>query len=295
MARFKIGDEVFVPNAFEWIWETAHTIINDVEELNGETVYICPVCRNNLASRSGIQLVDGTYKEHEIFPATKEGKAKCDEYISNYYYDGYCKGCSYDKIAGQVWKCTDCKHCKADEQTDLTKPRPMRCEFTGIIVSEYYNRSHSIEACSKFEPFRPQDIRDFCSWQQYDDYLKNCEFNKECIHHKKSAHKTCTYERYMDHELIRVPFVFSFNGRLVTNVKISRRRWIEQTFLLDGKLYCYSLEFKYELNRRGLPRKEDQPIYVSFPDRETNVNENYKEVIIDVKKGEIVGETGGKI
>ena len=99
----------------------------------------------------------------------------------------------------------------------------------------------------------------------------------------------------MDEELIKIPFSFVFHNREVTGVKITRRRWIEQSFLLDGKLHCYSVHFKYQLNKRGLPRKEDQPIFVSFPVDENDPNGYYKEVIVDIESGEIIGETGSKI
>lgn len=295
MARFKVGEYVFVPNAYEAIWKTTLSRIEEIETENNVDVYLCKVLRHNLAARSDPEYVNMPYQDYQVFPRTEQGKQQCDEYVSNYYYGGLCNGCKYEEIAGQIWKCTECEHCIADEVNDPTKPKPMRCEFTGIIVSEFYRQSHSVEACKKFSPFRPQHKRDFNSWEQYNDYLMNCEFNKNCIHHKESAWKTCTYEHYMDEELIKIPFSFVFHNREVTGVKITRRRWIEQSFLLDGKLHCYSVHFKYQLNKRGLPRKEDQPIFVSFPVDENDSNGSYKEVIIDIESGEMIGETGSKI
>ena len=73
---------------------------------------------------------------------------------------------------------------------------------------------------------------------------------------------------------------FVFKGRDVKAVRIRRKQWIEQNFLhLDeGIIECTGVDFVYERNKRGLPKKECYPLSEWF-------GENTK---VDLIKGEIV-------
>ena len=82
----------------------------------------------------------------------------------------------------------------------------------------------------------------------------------------------------MDFELVSVPIHFTYNGREVTSIKIPRRRWVNQDFLNDDILECSVIYFSYERNRRGLPKKECQPIFQSFEGMAK----------IDIKKGILI-------
>lgn len=265
MQRFNVGDLVFVPNAFEWVWEAYTTQIKEVMKEDNKIWYYADCTRNNLASQSsGYETIKCKFSEKEVFPHTQDGLNACKEYINNYYYSGKCKGCEYDNKSGTVYRCAMCSHCKDMGQKSPTESRPLKCELNNIVVGEFYNKGKSHEICRNFDPVLPQHVKEFVSWEHYDDILKNCEFNRECPLHKESCHKTCSYEYWMDEKLVNIPMNFLYKGREVKNVKVSRRRWVNQDFLVDGKLKCFTLEFKYELNKRGLPRKEDKPIRECF-------------------------------
>ncbi len=94
---FKVGDMVYVAFAVGWKFETHLTTVKDVVEKDGEVEYIVECyCDAARFSNDMFEHYDDSRKENEIFEATKEGKAKCDKYISDYYYDGLCRGCEYE-------------------------------------------------------------------------------------------------------------------------------------------------------------------------------------------------------
>lgn len=86
---FKVGDMVYVAFAVGWKFETHLTTVKDVVEKDGEVEYIVECyCDAARFSNDMFEHYDDSRKENEIFEATKEGKAKCDKYVSDYYYDG---------------------------------------------------------------------------------------------------------------------------------------------------------------------------------------------------------------
>lgn len=277
---FKIGDMAFIAFAVDWKFESHITTIKDIVEENGETYYIVDCFERGTANDSKFRHYDDRRKIGEIFAATKEGKTECDKYISNYYYGGLCRDCKYDNDAGAVYRCTKCKHCRDMGQKNPADQRPMKCFWNNIVVGEFYRKSHGHEICKYFDPILPQDKKTFRNWDYYNEILMNCEFNKNCPHHKNSVWKTCTYERYMDFELVGFPIRFSFNGREVVSVKVPRRRWINQDFLNGDILECSILYFAYEKGRNGLPKKEYLPIFQSFGGIAK----------IDIKKGILINE-----
>lgn len=275
---FKVGDTVIVAFAVDWVFEPHITVVKDIVEKNGKINYVVDCFESSTANDSSFEHYDSRREENEIFEATKDGMAACKKYILDYYYGGLCRGCKYDKDAGTVYRCRDCSHCKDTGKKNPADTRPMKCFLNNITVGEFYTRSHSMEICRYFDPIFPQEKEVYKNWEYYDEILRNCEFNKECPHHKNSVHKTCTYEHYMDFELVSVPIHFTYNGREVTSIKIPRRRWVNQDFLNDDILECSVIYFSYERNRRGLPKKECQPIFQSFEGMAK----------IDIKKGILI-------
>lgn len=151
---FKVGDMVYVAFAVGWKFETHLTTVKDVVEKDGEVEYIVECyCDAARFSNDMFEPYDDSRKENEIFEATKEGKAKCDKYVSDYYYDGLCRGCEYENF-GSVFRCTDCSHCKDMGHKNPTDPRPMKCVLNKIVVGGFYIKSHAHEICKYFEKGR---------------------------------------------------------------------------------------------------------------------------------------------
>lgn len=271
MSKYSVGTVVFVPNAFDWIWRSCMTTIKEVVNIDGEDVYYADCLHNRLTNNDPPQMEEFRFSEKEIFLNKKD----CDKYISDYYYGGLCVGCKYDEKSGTIWRCKDCKHCMKCESSDVTKFTTYRCGKTGILVGAQY--SQFSEICKYYEPTLPQNIREYVSWENYDDILRNCEFNKECQHHKQSCHKTCTYERYMN-ELKKITFSFEYNGRKVTGIRIHRKQWIDLSFIHDDVIECVSLDYEFERNRRGVPKKECYPLNEHF-DKVTKINYKTGEII----------------
>lgn len=152
---FKVGDMVYVAFAVGWKFETHLTTVKDVVEKDGEVEYIVECyCDAARFSNDMFEHYDDSRKENEIFEATKEGKAKCDKYVSDYYYDGLCRGCEYENF-GSVFRCTDCSHCKDMGHKNPTDPRPMKCVLNKIVVGGFYIKSHAHEICKHFDPVLP--------------------------------------------------------------------------------------------------------------------------------------------
>lgn len=257
---YNVGNLVFVPNAYDWVWESYMTIIKDVvKENDGTYKYYADCLHNNLFNNGLSEIVERCFDEHEIFTSKEE----CDKYISNYYYGGLCRGCYYDDIAGTIWDCHDCEHKKNG-----------RCDLSGIVVGVQYHKA--FECCRYYSPTFPQNKRDYVSWEHYEDILMNCEFNPECVHHKNSCHKTCTYDRYMN-ELVEFPISFEFEGRKVKYAKIKREMWVNQSFLSGSILKCKILVLEPELTQTGR-RKKGSIDYRSFDDY----------VKIDIQTGKII-------
>lgn len=272
MSKYKIGDMVFVPNAFDWVWLSCMTTIKEVTNIDGKDIYYADCPHNNLFNNEPSKVKEFRFEEKEIFL----NKSDCDEYIRNYYYSGLCDGCYYENKCGNIWRCKDCSHCIKCENPDITKYNTYRCTKTNILIGVQY--SAFSEICKYYKPTLTQNKREYVSWENYEDILRNCEFNKTCKLHSKSCHKTCTYEWYMN-EIMVIPYSFVFKGRDVKAVRIRRKQWIEQNFLhLDeGIIECTGVDFVYERNKRGLQKKECYPLTEWF-------GENVK---IDFVKGEM--------
>lgn len=268
---FNVGDMVFVPNAYDWIWRSHLTKIEEISNEDGKMVYYADCPQLNLFSfNSGNQIKRIKFFEKEIFKT----KAECDEYISNYYYGGLCKGCHYEDIAGDIWYCNDCsfiEKVKGEKPGDNFK---LVCKRNNLDVGgQYVARGHEI--CKYYDPTLPQNKKTYVSWEHYDDILRNCEFNKECVHHKNSCHKTCSYEWYMN-QLVDIPISFKLGDRVVRSARITRRMWIEQNFLNNGILKCKSLDFVPELTKTGRVKKNSVR-FISF-DKFAEVNINTGEI-----------------
>lgn len=257
--KFAVGNLVFVPNAVDWIWKPEITIIEKTAIENGNVVYYARCNNRPMDNSSTLEKRWYAFDEKEVFATIPE----CQEYISNHYYGGLCNGCKYDKVGGARFFCGDCEFCKPDERyTDATDKRhgTLKCNKSNVIVGNKY-RIPGQEICKYYNPKLPQHKRDYVSWENYDDILRNCDFNPKCRHHTVSAHKTCTYERYMD-QIIIIPFSFEFNGRKVKDIRIHRSQWIDQTFIdvENQTVKCVGLDYHYELNGHGKPKKECYPL-----------------------------------
>jgi hypothetical protein len=255
--RFNVGDLVYVVHARGWVWEPTLT---KVEEICGDR-YICDVYKEEWGSRDGARLVPIAFLESEVFD--KSERKECADYINKRYYGGYCEGCKYDKISGTIWRCDDCKHKKAVKNKDLTKHDSYVCELTDIVVGGTYIPCREI--CKRYEPTLPQNIRDYVSWEHYDDILRKCEYNPECVGHKLSVHKTCPYERYME-QIVRVPYSFQYGEETVINLHVKRREWLDLSFISEDKkkLYVWGLGFKEKRNKNGTIKKGTANRGVSF-------------------------------
>lgn len=299
MTNVSVGDYVIVPHAYAWKWEPTTIVIDDIRTEDNEKVYYAECAYDNMfSSKNNHDTKTFRFEEDKLFPNTFEGLEACKEYIDNYYYAGYCANCKYNKWIEDFF-CKDCVHCET-ERKSATDNTLYRCKINGSVVGCQYQTPIGKEICKYYESVLPQEQALFRSWDDYIDVLKNCDFNKECPTHKLSCHKTCDYERYLN-QLIRIglSFSFTFEERKVNSIKILRKRWMEQEFLDGNLLKCAVLNFDYKKNKRGLPRKEDQPISKSWEIKVTEdtpygiwTSTRCKEVIIDIEKGIVVGETG---
>ncbi len=268
-----VGEVVYVPNAYTVKWESHMTRIKRVyKDENGIYKYYvdCPIDR--LTNNDPPEIVEKCYKEHQIFVSRKD----CDEYIDNYYYDGLCRGCKYDKINAYIATCGDCEYMVNIPRVKPTDNYIGKCKLTNITVSSKPPiRQH--ECCKYYKPTLSQNKKAYVSWEYYEDMLINCEFNKKCICHTKSCHKTCTYDWYMNYKRVAFPISFEFNGRKVWQAKVTRRVWIEQSFLNGDILECLALTLVPELTKTGR-KKKGSVDFVEF-DKPTKIN---------IKTGEIV-------
>lgn len=269
---YNVGDLVYVPNAYNWRWEPCRTVINDIIEVDGEKRYYADCPHDNLAGRRH-EIKEMCFREKELFDSIES----CREYIFNFYYDGLCTGCNYENKCGNVWTCKDCEYCEKHISDSPTDKYSLICSKTNIEMGKQYGMP--MEICKHYSPTLPQNIREYGSWEEYNDVLRNCEFNKECIFHMKSCHKTCTYEYYMN-KYMKIPFDFIFRGRSVKAIYIRRQQWINQDFIDGNIIKCLAIDYAYEKNKRGLPKKECYPL-----------NEHFQDITkIDIAKGEIIDE-----
>ena len=147
------------------------------------------------------------------------------------------------------------------------------CEFTGVPVWSGKGVTKGFEICQNFYPTLPQ-YKDW-NYERYEDLLKNCEFNKECIHHKNSCHKTCTFEHYMN-EFVSVPVKAKYNGRDVAYALIKRSDWIKQNYITKWGIICWGVKLKPILTKTGRQMKGTINQSIVF-DKEIELNLNKEE------------------
>ena len=133
MARFKVGDIVYVPHAYDTQFKPYITMVEEVDYLDEKPLYGCKVKKKNYHAFN--QLDDEQYigyDEDEVFFPTEI--KQCQKYISDKYYGGLCSGCKYDKISGDIWRCNDCEHKITVSASQPTDWNVYKCGRTGIVV-----------------------------------------------------------------------------------------------------------------------------------------------------------------
>lgn len=236
-----IGDMVYIDWAYDNKYEPTLVAIKDIAD-NG---IVCDVRRvNHYDGR--IETVEISVKYDRVFDSYEE----CKDFVDKYYYDKLCRGCTYEHC-GSVFTCKDCTHAK---RTDY-KPGFDRyiCEKNGIVVGETYQAGHEI--CKNFSPKRPVDADEYGSWELYDEYLRKCEYNKECPHHKYSAHKTCDYSRYMNNYVYVCADNITYKEREVSWFIVTRKRWVEQNIFDGDYITCIGVAYKPIKNKNGTYKK----------------------------------------
>lgn len=244
--EFKVGDWVYVPNAYDTIWKPCLTQINEIS--NGK--YLCEIKYKNFASFNG----DDHVVERE-FDKVFGDPISCRDYIADYYYDGLCKNCIYEKDAGTILNCSMCRYNIKVDEPDPVKWNWGYCEFTDIPVWSSKSAARGMEICRNFSPTLPQ-YEDW-TYERYEDLLKNCDFNPECIHHRESCHRTCTYEKYIN-ELMRIPVKNKeYSNRKITHVFVKRKEWVDQSFCGDesGYVLCWGVCYAPEYTKTGKLKK----------------------------------------
>lgn len=240
----KVGDFVYVPDAYTGMWKPGLTRIDDITE---DGNYLCTLLVSNCAARCD-EHRQIEFRKEQVFPYPE--KEKCQEYILLYYYGGYCRGCKYEHTSGAIWKCGDCSHKRRETNESNSYFDKFVCDRTGITIGGSYAQFHEI--CKHYDPTLPQNKRDYQSWEVHDDILRNCDFNPNCETHAKSALKTCPYERYMN-EFVSFPVSGIYDGKIVNYGVVRRKDWIENNFVLGDRTYeVIALKFapEYTANKR---------------------------------------------
>ena len=241
---FKVGDCVYVPNAYDTIWKPWLTKIEEI--INDK--YLCEIKYKNYSSFNG----DDHVVKRE-FDKVFGDPLSCREYIADYYYSGLCRNCMYEKDAGTILNCSMCRHNIKVDESDPVKWNWGYCKFTEIPVWSARCATRGSEICRNFSPALPQ-YEDW-SWERYENLLKNCDFNPGCVHHRESCHKTCSFEKYMD-EYISVPWEIEYEGRKTSYALVKRQDWVDQNFLTDdGHIICWGLKLKPKYTKTGKLKK----------------------------------------
>lgn len=236
---FKVGDNVYVANAYDCVWRPWLTTIKEI--VDGK--YVCEVKHKNYNTFNGDDIISDVG-----FDQVFADPLSCREYIDAYYYDALCKNCTYEKDAGRILTCKDCEHVIKIEAMGPLSCDVGICGNTGVQVWNAARSTTGMEICKKYSPTLPQH-QDW-DWDRYEDLLKNCEFNKECKHHVESCHKTCSYEKYMD-KLIRIPVDFEYGNRNVRWALIKRSEWVDLSFKSDDGFWCWGVVYTPEYTKSG--------------------------------------------
>ena len=262
---FKVGDTVWVPHSITGLWEPHVTIIKAVETYpNADTNYTVDLPYRRLALREELHIEEFKYEAFQVF----DNLAACKKFIKDYYYDGLCNGCQYEELGGAIWRCATCGN---TELVATGKPKDFKrvCKRTGLTVG--------LEECCKFfEPKTEAARKEYVSWEHYEDILRNCDFNPNCIHHQKSANHCCSYDFLLGCP-VHVCVSFDCNGRKVQSVLVPRKMWIDQSYIDGDNITCRGLRFEPILTKVGLIKKGTEP-GVSFGELKT----------IDIKTGQFV-------
>lgn len=238
----KIGDLCWVAHAYDVEYRATPMEIVDITSENDKTLYWGYVTAHNFAGRR-------TEKVFRSFDKVFGDKFDCEDYIWNYYYDRLCRDCKYEKTAGTILNCSACVHNQHIKALDVTKWDYGKCELCGITVWSAEKRHIGMPICKHFSP-----IRGYWSYKKYVDLLKNCDFNPDCPHHKESAHKTCSFDKYMN-EYVKVPVDLKYNGRQVSYVFVKRSEWCDQNFIDDGNIKCWGVKYEPEYTKSGKIKK----------------------------------------
>lgn len=281
MARFNVGDIVYVPHAHGMTFQPYMTKVDDVILNDGKTLYCVTVKTKNF---SAFNEPDDehyiTYDESEVFSPTEI--EKCRKYVSDRFYGGLCTGCKYDDISGDIWSCDDCLHKVTISRSKPTDWDVYKCGLTDIVVGNQ-KQSKCLEICKHYSPTLPQNIKHYVSWEHYQDVLKNCEFNPECVHHKKSVHGTVSYERYLN-ESVKIPLSFKMGDETVNHVRIYRKDWNEGNFIDGDIVTCIGVGFAPQYTDKGKIKKGTYNRGISF-ESPTKIN---------IKTGELINNENEK-
>jgi hypothetical protein len=234
-----IGDVVFVAHAYDTVFEPHIMTIDYIE--NHERYYGKLPVMNFAARRSEVKFYGFT--KNQIF----NNKEDCEKFIDLYYYSGLCEGCPYDNIAGTIIRCGTCSHCILSEKT--SSKNTYICDLRGCLVHSSYSLAR--EACSSYEPKGGKGL----TWGEYNNLLKNCDFNPECVFHKNSAHKTISYEKYIDETVTaNHSFTANIDGESydVVGVIMSRESWVNGDYIKDGGFICDGIEYLVTTTKRKI-------------------------------------------
>lgn len=236
----QIGDLCWVAHAYDVSYQPTVMEIVDITNENDSLLYWGYVTVNNLAGRRIEKIL-------RSFDKAFHDSISCSDYIHNYYYDGLCEGCEYEKSAGLILNCSTCVHNKHISVSDVTKWDYGKCDLCGITVWSAERRHIGMPICRRYSPIRKYDTT---SYEEYIDILKNCEFNQDCPHHTASCHKTCSFDKYMN-EMIKVPVNLKYNGRQVSYAFVKRSEWCEQSFIENGNIRCWGVKYAPEYTKSG--------------------------------------------
>ena len=233
-----IGDVVFVPHAYDMKF-TPH--MSAIEEIGEDGEYYCKVPILNMAGRRH-ETRGVWFKPTEVFINKKE----CQKYIDNYYYDGLCKECEWEKVSGEILRCNGC--CNYELEAEGLCRDTYKCAVRGCRVGVTYGLPN--EACAEYVPRKIGGV----SWKDYETMLKMCDFNPNCPHHKYSAHKTIGYDKYLS-EFVNVIYDYC-RVRIcdieytISGLVIRRESWINGDYIKENGYMVNGVIFEKEVTIR---------------------------------------------
>ena len=256
---YKVGDIVYVPNAYDVIWEPYATIIEDVLDPGH---IVCFLKHKNYSSFNGQDITQETVLNiKQVFSNSIE----CQKYIQNYYYDGLCRNCNYYKDSGTILRCLTCTHnCRHKTDSSTHNWEIGVCSYSGLQVWTQEKPNLGEEICKHYSPTITQYTK--WTWDKYNDLLQKCEFNQDCIHHSCSCHKTISYDKYIN-EFKRIPFSSIYDKKNIDYVYIKRKEWVDQDFYDDKGIWCWGVVYSPEFTKTGKIKKGSCNIAMMFRDK----------------------------